>query len=108
MRERLDLIKEGKREYLMSVAKTNYESRAAMSSCTVSAWINKSHPTTTNQTHHSVSNHSQKKTGKAREKLNAAEVRVIDQPKPSRPSDETQTSQGQERVSGHRSGRLTR
>lgn len=45
-----------------------------------------------------------KNTGKAREKLNAAEVRVIDQPKPSRPSDETQTSQGQERVSGHRSG----
>ncbi len=44
----------------MSVAETNYESRAVMSSCTVSAWINKSLRTTTNQTHHGVSNHSQK------------------------------------------------
>lgn len=58
-RERFDLIREGKREYLMSGAETNYESRATMSSCTVSAWINKSHPTTTNQTHHGISNHSQ-------------------------------------------------
>lgn len=34
------------------------------------------------------------KTGKAREKLNAAEVRVIDQPKPSRPSDENPNKSG--------------
>lgn len=60
MRERLDLIRDGKREYVISMAETNYKSRAAMSSCTVSARINKSHPTTTNQTRHSVSNHSQK------------------------------------------------
>lgn len=67
MRERFDLIREGKHEYLMSGGETNYESGATMSSCTVSAWINKSHPTTTNQTHHSVSNHSQN-TGNPREK----------------------------------------
>lgn len=60
-RERFDLIRVGKHEYLMSGVETNYESRAMMSSCTVSAWINKSHPTTTDQTHHSVSNHSQKR-----------------------------------------------
>ncbi len=80
MRERLDLIREGKREYLMSVAETNYESRAAISSCTVPAWINKSHPTTTNQTHHSVSNHSQKKLERQEKSLTQQKWELLTNP----------------------------